>query len=169
MVSAMVFHSPTSSVKGDHMSNTYSTSSSTPSIGIRTRRGLPGRPVRPGARWESEYLSDLTGVDAERTTWTTLTDAERDALPTTISSNFFEMGAHPFLTLTLFIALFDGSSEPLSYQRGYAAALAHSRCPTQTSRPERFGQRRRRCGMRDTGGMGDQWRRTSSGTSERPS
>ena len=32
------------------------------------------------ARWEAEYLSDLTGVDAERTTWSSFTDAERDAL-----------------------------------------------------------------------------------------
>ena len=40
------------------------------------------------------------------------------------------MGAHPFLTLTLFIALFERDHpEPLSYQRGYAAALAHVSLP----------------------------------------
>jgi hypothetical protein len=77
------------------------------------------------ARWEAEYLTDLTGVDAERTTWTSFTDDERDALVNHDHVRLFEMGAHPFLTLTLFIALFERDHpEPLSYQRGYAAALS---------------------------------------------
>ena len=38
----------------------------------------------------------------------------------------FEMGAHPFLTLTLWIAMFERDhTEPLAMQLGYAAKLAH--------------------------------------------
>jgi hypothetical protein len=82
------------------------------------------------ARWEAEYLTNLTGVDAERTTWTALTDAERGALRNHDFVQLFEMGAHPFLTLTLFIALFERDHpEPLSYQRGYAQALDHITLP----------------------------------------
>ena len=82
------------------------------------------------ARWEAEYLTDLTGVDAERTTWTSFTDAERDALVGHDHVRLFEMGAHPFLTLTLFIALFERDHpEPLSYQRAYGAALANFTLP----------------------------------------
>ena len=82
------------------------------------------------ARWETEHMTQLTGVDAERTTWTSLTDAERQALVNHDHVTLFEMGAHPFLTLTLFIALFERDHpEPLSYQRGYAAALAHVSLP----------------------------------------
>ena len=37
----------------------------------------------------------------------------------------FGLGAHPFLTLTLFIAMFErDNSEPLEYQKAYGAALA---------------------------------------------
>jgi hypothetical protein len=81
-------------------------------------------------RWEAEYLTDLTGVDAERTTWTSFTDEERDALASHDHVRLFEMGAHPFLTLTLYIALFERDHpEPLSYQRRYAAALSHFTLP----------------------------------------
>jgi hypothetical protein len=82
------------------------------------------------ARWEAEYLSDLTGVDSERTTWSSFTDAEREALNNHDYVALFEMGAHPFLTLTLFIALFERDHpQPLSYQRRYAQALAHITLP----------------------------------------
>ena len=38
----------------------------------------------------------------------------------------FELGAHPFLTLTLFIAIFERDhAEPLVFQREYAAAARH--------------------------------------------
>jgi hypothetical protein len=87
-------------------------------------------PVGLVARWEAEYLTDLTGVNAERTTWTSFTDEERDALACHDHVRLFEMGAHPFLTLTLFIALFERDHpEPLSYQRGYAAALSRFMLP----------------------------------------
>ncbi len=39
------------------------------------------------------------------------------------------MGAHPFLTLTLFIALFERDHGPLEYQKAYAAAMAHLSLP----------------------------------------
>ncbi len=42
----------------------------------------------------------------------------------------FELGAHPFLTLTLFIALFERDyAEPLGFQREYAARLQHWQLP----------------------------------------
>ena len=42
----------------------------------------------------------------------------------------FELGAHPFLTLTLFIALFErDNTEPLEYQKSYGARLAHFAMP----------------------------------------
>jgi hypothetical protein len=41
----------------------------------------------------------------------------------------FEMGAHPFLTLTLFIAMFERDHGPLEYQRAYGAARPHQSLP----------------------------------------
>ena len=42
----------------------------------------------------------------------------------------FEMGAHPFLTLTLWIAMFERDyDEPLAMQLDYAAKLAHVTLP----------------------------------------
>ena len=41
----------------------------------------------------------------------------------------FEMGAHPFLTLTLFIAMFERDHGPLEYQRAYGAAMKHLSLP----------------------------------------
>ena len=42
----------------------------------------------------------------------------------------FELGAHPFLTLTLFIAMFERDhDEPLGYQKQYGARLAHFALP----------------------------------------
>ena len=35
------------------------------------------------------------------------------------------MGAHPFLTLTLFIAMFERDHGPLEYQHAYAKAMEH--------------------------------------------
>ena len=37
--------------------------------------------------------------------------------------------AHPFLTLTLFIALFERDHGPLEYQKAYARAMAHIDMP----------------------------------------
>ena len=55
---------------------------------------------------------------------------EREALARHDYPRLFELGAHPFLTLTLFIAMFERDHpEPLSYQKGYGAALAHLSLP----------------------------------------
>jgi len=63
-------------------------------------------------------------------TWLKFTDAEREALATHDYVTLFEMGAHNFLTLTLFIALFERDyAEPLSFQREYAARLSHFSLP----------------------------------------
>lgn len=83
-------------------------------------------------RWETERGQLLgTGNRVERTTWLSFTDAERAALVEHDYVALFELGAHFFLTLTLFIALYDAEyaarSGPLSFQREYAAKLAHWR------------------------------------------
>jgi hypothetical protein len=39
------------------------------------------------------------------------------------------MGAHPFLTLTLFIAMFERDHGPLEYQKAYGAALKDMSLP----------------------------------------
>ena len=41
------------------------------------------------------------------------------------TSRLFELGAHPFLTLTLFIAMFERDHGPLEYQIAYGKAMAH--------------------------------------------
>ena len=75
--------------------------------------------------WEREMAALLIGCHtAERTSWLTFTAAERDALRAHDHVALFQLGAHPFLTLTLFIALFERDHGPLEYQRGYARALA---------------------------------------------
>ena len=66
----------------------------------------------------------------ECSTWLTFTDAEREALSTHDYPVLFEMGAHPFLTLTLFIAMFERDyDEPLGFQLEYARKLAHFTLP----------------------------------------
>lgn len=39
------------------------------------------------------------------------------------------MGAHPFLTLTLFIAMFERDHGPLEYQIAYGQAMKHLTLP----------------------------------------
>ena len=42
----------------------------------------------------------------------------------------FALGAHPFLTLTLFIAMFErDNTEPLEFQKEYGRRLAHMSLP----------------------------------------
>ena len=83
------------------------------------------------AWWEQTQANRILNViDAEASTWLAFTDEERAALETHDHVALFEMGAHPFLTLTLFIAMFERDHpEPLSYQKGYGAALAHLSMP----------------------------------------
>jgi hypothetical protein len=63
-------------------------------------------------------------------TWLSFTDEERQALSTHDHVALFGMGAHPFLTLTLWIAMFERDfDEPLGMQLDYAAKLAHVELP----------------------------------------
>jgi hypothetical protein len=79
------------------------------------------------ATWEQSIGPKLN--EAEISTVHSLTDAEREALINYDYVKLFEMGAHNFLNLTIFIALFDEDyakkSGPLSFQREFAAKLDH--------------------------------------------
>jgi hypothetical protein len=81
--------------------------------------------------WEAERANQVLNLPAgERSTWLTFTDTEREALATHDYVKLFEFGAHPFLTLTLFIALFERDyDEPLGFQREYARKLSHISLP----------------------------------------
>jgi hypothetical protein len=83
------------------------------------------------AWWEAERANVILNCpDQERSTWLKFTDAERDALASHDYVKLFELGAHNFLLLTLFIALFERDyAEPLAFQREFAARLAHWTVP----------------------------------------
>jgi hypothetical protein len=76
--------------------------------------------------WEAERANVILNCPgAERSTWLEFTDEERAALATHDYPALFRLGAHNFLTLTLFIALFERDyDEPLGFQREYAARLS---------------------------------------------
>ena len=88
-------------------------------------------PVGTVTWWEETRANRILGViDGEASTWLAFTDTEREALRRHDHVALFELGAHPFLTLTLFIALFERDHpEPLSYQKAYGEALAHLSMP----------------------------------------
>ena len=71
----------------------------------------------------------LSCTTDERSTWLAFTDEERRALQEHDHVALFEMGAHPFLALTLFIAMFERDHGPLEYQRAYGAAMKHLSLP----------------------------------------
>jgi hypothetical protein len=80
--------------------------------------------------WEREMAGKLLNcVDDERTTWLAFTDEERRALREHDHVTLFEMGAHPFLTLTLFIGMFERDHGPLEYQKAYGRAMSHLSLP----------------------------------------
>ncbi len=83
------------------------------------------------AWWEAEQANRILNCPgAERSTWLKFTDPEREALARHDYVTLFELGAHNFLTLTLFIALFERDyDEPLGFQREYAARLSHWSVP----------------------------------------
>ncbi len=83
------------------------------------------------AWWEAEHANVILNCHGgERSTWLDFTDAEREALATHDYATLFELGAHNFLTLTLFIALFERDyAEPLGFQREFAARLSHWSLP----------------------------------------
>lgn len=82
-------------------------------------------------RWESEYANRILNcASGESSTWLSFDETEREALAAHDYPKLFELGAHPFLTLTLFIAMFERDySEPLGFQLEYARRLAHVPMP----------------------------------------
>jgi hypothetical protein len=81
--------------------------------------------------WESSEANRILNCHgAESSTYLAFSPAEREALSTHDYPALFEMGAHPFLTLTLFIAMFERDhEEPLGFQLEYARRLAHFTLP----------------------------------------
>lgn len=88
-------------------------------------------PAETVAWWEETMSNRILGCPSfESSTWLELTTEERQALVAHDYSALFELGAHPFLTLTLFIAMFERDyDEPLGFQLAYAAKLAHFSLP----------------------------------------
>ena len=83
------------------------------------------------AWWEAERANVILNVpEAECSTWLAFDDTEREALAGHDYVKLFELGAHPFLTLTLWIAMFERDfDEPLGMQRDFAAKLATRSLP----------------------------------------
>lgn len=79
------------------------------------------------AWWEAEMANRLLSCHAgEASTWQAFSDDERAALSAHDYPALFGLGAHPFLTLTLFIAMFERDyDEPLGFQLEYARRLGH--------------------------------------------
>ena len=87
-------------------------------------------PAGTVAWWEAEMANTILNCTAaEKSTWLEFTEPERRALREHDHVALFEMGAHPFLTLTLFIAMFERDHGPLEYQKAYGAAMAHISLP----------------------------------------
>ena len=76
--------------------------------------------------WEAERANVILNVPAaEKSSWLKLDEVEHEALATHDYPRLFELGAHPFLTLTLCIALFERDyGEPLGFQLEYARRLS---------------------------------------------
>ena len=80
--------------------------------------------------WEAERANLILNCTVgESSSWLRFEDVEREALATHDYPRLFELGAHPFLTLTLFIAMFERDHEPLGFQLEYAQRLAHFSLP----------------------------------------
>ncbi len=87
-------------------------------------------PAGTVAWWEQEMANQILNCTRdERSTWLSFTEEEREALREQDHVRLFEMGAHPFLTLTLFIAMFERDHGPLEYQKAYGRALQHLTLP----------------------------------------
>ncbi|MBB4932366.1 hypothetical protein F4561_003186 [Lipingzhangella halophila] len=81
--------------------------------------------------WEDQEAGRILNChNGEASTWLRFEDAERAALAGHDYPALFELGAHPFLTLTLFIAMFERDyDEPLGFQKEYARRLSHFSLP----------------------------------------
>ncbi|MCH1881351.1 hypothetical protein [Agrococcus sp. ARC_14] len=83
------------------------------------------------ARWEAELAPFLGpwGQQVERSSVVSLTPEERRALVEHDYVALFEMGAHYFLTLTIYIGVYEMDymerSGPLSFQKEYRDKLSH--------------------------------------------
>jgi hypothetical protein len=87
-------------------------------------------PVGTVTWWEAEMANTILNViPAEKSTWLEFTEEERTALREHDHVALFQLGAHPFLTLTLFIAMFERDHGPLEYQKAYGKAMAHVTMP----------------------------------------
>jgi hypothetical protein len=80
--------------------------------------------------WEAEVANRILNcTTGEKSTWQEFTDEERTALREHDHVALFQLGAHPFLTLTLFIAMFERDHGPLEYQKAYGKAMEHLTLP----------------------------------------
>ncbi len=87
-------------------------------------------PAGTVAWWEAERANVILNCrEAERSTWLAFSVEERRALAEHDHVALFGMGAHPFLTLTLFIAMFERDHGPLEYQLAYGRAMKHLTLP----------------------------------------
>jgi hypothetical protein len=88
-------------------------------------------PVGTLSWWEAERANLILNCHAgESSTWLAFDESERQALATHDYAALFDLGAHPFLTLTLFIAMFERDhDEPLGFQLEYARRLAARTLP----------------------------------------
>ena len=88
-------------------------------------------PAATVAWWEAELANSILNCHSdERSTWLAFTDEERGVLVRQDHVGLFALGAHPFLTLTLFIAMFERDhAEPLGFQLEYAQRLSHFTMP----------------------------------------
>jgi hypothetical protein len=88
-------------------------------------------PAELVAWWEANLANRILNAhQGEDSTWLAFTEEERAALVEHDYPTLFGMGAHPFLTLTLFIAMFERDyDEPLAFQKEYAQRLAHYSLP----------------------------------------
>ncbi|MGV6876422.1 hypothetical protein ACUSIJ_27595 [Pseudochelatococcus sp. B33] len=86
-------------------------------------------PVNFVTTWEQSIGPKLLGNDSEHSAVHTLTAEERTALVNHDFVALFEMGAHFFLNLTIFIGIYDEpymtKLGPLAFQREFAAKLQH--------------------------------------------
>jgi hypothetical protein len=88
-------------------------------------------PVGTVTWWEANRANELLNCHSgEASTWQAFTDEERSALAAHDYPRLFALGAHPFLTLTLFIAMFERDhAEPLGFQFEYARRLSAFQLP----------------------------------------
>jgi hypothetical protein len=80
--------------------------------------------------WEQDFGRRLgTNNSVDQPTWLSFTDEERAALAEHDYPKLFELGAHFFLALTIFIAIYSDDYEaaqgPLAFQLEYAQKLSH--------------------------------------------